>query len=308
MKLKEFYKDYMAYFISPDSFKTILIKVISQIYADFYEDYTYLSFLFGGLSNRDLKLVEYKFFTMLFKDRVVSDDVIEEKEGYPKYFLVDAAISSLLIQNMDKYEHLYQITKVKYDPIANYDRKEHTQTTYSDEHTTYVKGTDTVTDVYGHTTDTEVNGERDSSTTFGSSSIDSMRDSTTGRSVDNIRAFDSDVSIEIANNTYTMSGTDVDGKLKDTTTQSEHTDTEHSNEFTNTKTSAEHTDTHTNSGHTDEQTSDTHSTTVESVVSGNVGVTQTVAMLESEKAFWSMYSFLEILYTDIINEICEIVY
>lgn len=308
MKLKEFYNDYMLIRGGSDPFPCILKKVVSPLYTEYATNYEYIDFLFRKIKSDNLKVVENKYFNLLYRDRHVTDDLLEDIEYQPKYILIDDTIRSLLIQNMSRYEHLYNIELVKYDPIANYDRKEFTETTYSREHSTMVRGTDTTTDVYGNTTDTEVNGERDNTTTYGESSIDSLRDSTIGRSVDNIRAFDSDVSIEVADNVYSMSGSGDGGKMNDVTTQAEHTDTEHSDEYTNTKTSAEHTDTHTNSGHTDEQTSDTHSTTVESVVSGNVGVTQTVAMLEAEKTFWSDFSFLDIIYKDIINEICDMVY
>ena len=214
----------------------------------------------------------------------------------------------------------------EYNPIENYDRNEHSETTHTGTDTDkYGAQTNTVgqqTNTYGERSDTkgeqvDTIGEADVTygrveTTYGGKHItDGARTDTNQHDVS---AFNQNTYSPESKDTHIIGAQEhteslrIDSVDEHTDVNGEHTNT--SGERVDTKgqqidTISSRSDTV--GQKTDEHEKDTKDET-ESRIHGNVGVTTNQQMIESELSLRQRFKFLDILLTDISHELCLRVY
>ena len=210
-------------------------------------------------------------------------------------------IFAMLVSNRNKYEKLYALTKMEYNPIENYNMVEKGIDKNGG------RDTDTITD--GSKTTTTEYGEHTEDTTVGTSSVTTQFGTFTssdnaGARTDEVTAQVSgynDPSLVDATKNFNKTGSQVTSR-----TENEHTDVVADTGRKDVNVSKAHTDTvtetRTPTTHVMEKgTQLDHSLTR----SGNVGVTTTQQMLEQEVKFWDSFSFYKIIFDDIIKTLCN---
>ena len=173
-------------------------------------------------------------------------------------------ILSLLYVKREGYQRMFALNGIEYNPLENYDKNEEIMSTNG--------GSDTLTITKGEKTTLDERGQRTDSTSYGAQN---------GESVGSTKGFNSDTFVE----------TD-----KSVTNTSAYSDTTQMGMQTNTLTELENEDTHnTEYGKTTNIVNHTH---------GNIGVTTTQQMMQSEIDLWSAFAFYKIIFTDIVKELC----
>lgn len=240
-----------------------------------------------------------------------------------------------------RLDNLYESTQFEYNPIENYDRTEvttnngtniqgerTTSTQYGQIQDTMVNGARSESTQYGATSEstqygeektTNVNGARSETTGIGAQSNSIQYGATTDTSSNTDTAFNSSADYNKGTNksvTGTIQHTDTTNngarsdsfsttQYTDTSTQQQHTvtsnGTQHTDNFstqsvTDTSTRGQHTDTSTTNGVTD-----TTAETINSRVHGNIGVTTTQQMIESQRKVVE-FEFYKIV-VDLLNQL-----
>lgn len=220
------------------------------------------------------------------------DDVLDE-------FKQD--VFALLVKNRVAYQHLFDLTGLEYDPIANYDRHSKVTTVHD--------GTEDTTANNGDHSETHNIGSQQSSTDYG------KQDTT--KSYGDVSTQDTigEVTVTTDNKVsgYNEPGmTDATKTIQDTAASTNgHTEQAR----TDTESTAEHTDTVNNGAREDTvkstQTKDASSKTkskstdtVTDETKGNIGVTTTQQMMQQEVKFWTSYNFYDKIFKDILKTLC----
>lgn len=173
-------------------------------------------------------------------------------------------VAGLLKKNEENYTRLFNLLSIEYEPLENYNK------------------TSTITDTEsGENTDTTTNGERVTTDVLGEAVATDVNGSQTTTDTDGIVGF----------NSAEFSDSDQSVSVDDTYTDT-HTDAEH----TNTRTEAEVEDTKTTAfGHVNTRQENTY---------GNIGVTTSQQMAQSEIDLWNKFKFYDVIFNDIITELC----
>ena len=241
-------------------------------------------------------------------------------------------VTNLINVGKYKYSKLYETTLLNYNPIENYSMTEEgTDTTsasgtktddlggYSDT----TSGTDTTTVTDSKTE--KIGAYEDTSNSVSSDEIDKLTTNTTSATTNagsetherKVAPFDSDAYAEQELNTDTFK--DRRNVTDTETIVSPHTDTTTKRETvaggarensytTNTTDSLQHGMTHNISSHSNLYTDESKGTTTHKFTrSGNIGVTTSQQMLESERDI-AMFNFIGIVAHDIIKSICICIY
>ena len=241
-------------------------------------------------------------------------------------------VTNLINVSKYKYSKLYETTLLEYNPIENYSMTEEgTDTTsasgtktddlggYSDT----TSGTDTTTVTDSKTE--KIGAYEDTSNSISSDEIDKLTTNTTSATANTgsethekkVAPFDSDTYSEQELNTDTFK--DRRNTTNEETIVSPHTDTSNTrnttkggareNSYTtNTTDSLQHGMTHNISSHSNLYTDESKGMTTHKFTrSGNIGVTTSQQMLESERDI-AMFNFIGIVAHDIIKSICICIY
>ena len=206
-----------------------------------------------------------------------------------------------LVSNMyrvKKYQYtkLWGTTKLEYNPIENYSMSESGNDTTSIS-TTNVKGQQTDTAVLSN--NTTLGGQ---TTTHGSTTTNNTSELSKSGAEDNThKSVPYDTDTEVLTNKDTLTFTDRKDKQTNVTTTDEYTDT-----IGNRTDTAEQNGTSVSGDRTDTSNSST-STTHTFTRSGNIGVTTSQQMLQSERDI-AMFNFMAIVAHDIIKLITICIY
>lgn len=173
-------------------------------------------------------------------------------------------VAGLLKKNEENYTRLYNLMSIDYEPLNNYDM------------------TSVVTDQQsGEDTETTVNGERVTTDVLGEAVSTDENGEQTSTDTDGLAGFNS---TDFSDSEQSVS---VDNTYTDTHTDEEHTNKRTEDEATDTKT-----------------TEYGHLLTHNERKYGNLGVTTSQQMAESEKNLWTSFKFFDIIVNDIIKELC----
>lgn len=219
--------------------------------------------------------IEQGFFAPIWNldDEETEDDVFEQ-------FRED--VFDFIFMHKKNYEHLYAVLTAEYEPLNNYDKTE--DWTLDD------SGNDVVTKNIGARVHTEDIDEKNESTTYGQKLDTNVTGSQTNNTNNTVSAFNSS-SMQPSNATAT-----TEGAKTDTFTESEHVDRIKSEGHIDQFRDAETTDSDTTT-YGKKQTY--HNRTV-----GNIGVTTSMQLLESESSMWQSFKFYDILFNDIVKNLC----
>lgn len=250
-----------------------------------------------------------------------ADEIMEDyKDGTYTAQAVADVIKKFHVQ---KWKHWLEMWKAEYNPIWNVDGTEtHTIVTQYGKVTTQEKGTQVETE-YNSELETAYNSS--SKTTYNSNDTveqltDGKYDTTHGHVVeitepqtDNaVAAFDSVTPVPhsetiLTQHSDTNSGTDriaiSDGKKK--TDRGGYDEISRDGKDTNSHTGK---DTIKNTGSDTDRNSGTDTVTDTLVRGGNIGTTMTQQLLTAEQSFWSQYSFFDMWFSDIAEELTLSIY
>lgn len=222
--------------------------------------------------------------------------VRNHKSWYPTYNLQDEDteadvleawkdnIDDFLITNKETYTRMWNLFITEYNPLENYDRHEH----ITDQHS----GMDQNTDDIASRVNTSNYGKISGTNTYGEVN-----------NKDNIGTQNGDITNKKAGfNSTTFVDTDaqhnVSGAREDLHHEDSKIDKNEVDARTDKNTTDAYTDIHeTNYGHKIEHTNETH---------GNIGVTTSQQMAQSEVDFWSAYNFYKVILNDIIRSLCNL--
>lgn len=211
-------------------------------------------------------------------------------------------VFALLVKNMAQYKRLYDLTKVEYKPLDNYNMTEESTLTRNGEDTT--KKND------GSTKDTYDYGKRVNATQYGEAVVDNKYGEVNSR--------DDNGQVDVLTNNR-VSGYN-DSSMNDATEQQQVTkpvQNQHiENERTDTQTSKEHNDSVTSEAYQDsvshtQETDGTETVTYGSGEKtqlnryGNIGVTTSQQMAEQEIELWKEFNFYQMIFDDIIKNLCN---
>lgn len=211
-------------------------------------------------------------------------------------------VFALLVKNMKPYTQFYELTKLEYNPIENYNRKQtNTVETVSNDKMTRNDGDHSETRNYGQQSSTTEYGEQVNTSEVGEvSNTDVVGDVTTTHN-------------EKVSGYNDSSMVDASTTSDDTTSQ---TNTHKENPRTDTQTAGARTDSSTNNAYSDDvtysQTKDatenhdgTSTVTTTDETAGNIGVTTTQQMAEQEVKFWNNFNFYQQIFDDILKNLCN---
>lgn len=202
------------------------------------------------------------------------EDVFEQWQKDVYYFLY---------KNKENYQRLYDLLSVDYDPLTNYDK--HTYITENDD------GEDKVTDVIGARHSEDDYAQKQLTDNYGAVSETDVNGQKITTSEGSVAGFNSaQYSDSDKNETTDGSQTNTHTELAkiDTHTEGSHKDQHDTNSAT---------DTHTTE-FGKEHYYDEHTT-------GNIGVTTSQQMAQSEIDLWNSFRFYDILIGDIIKHLCH---
>ena len=224
-----------------------------------------------------------------------------------------------LYKNKENYQRLYDLMSIEYEPLTNYDKHSYiTEIDDGQDQTTDALGarhseddyaSKQNTDAYGAISTSDSFGARSDSTVYGAVSETDTHGAKTTTSTDKIAGFNSA--------TYVNSGQgDIqEGQQQDTHTELSKTDTNNVGAQSNSHTEQAKTDTHTEGAHIDKHderaVTDTHTTaygkehSYDEHTTGNIGVTTSQQMAQSEIDLWNSFKFYDILIGDIIKNLCH---
>ena len=195
-------------------------------------------------------------------------DTYPEKEEVDTEVIedIDTSIRALILKNKEKYEHLFELMLIEYDPISNYDRVESS---------THTEGSRQDSQSLGSHTDTENLGASSGTTT------------------------------NSAQHSYTEDK--VVGDNATTPQIRERTDA-NSDQYTNSFNNNAVVNTTQYGAQSNSSTKGQQVNTIESHISGNVGVTTSQEMALSEANLWDNLNYLDELFKDIIEVISIPIY
>lgn len=250
-----------------------------------------------------------------------ADEIMEDyREGTYTAQMIADVIKNFHIQ---KWKHWLEMWKAEYNPIWNVDGTEtKTIVTQYGKVTTMAKNT---TDTTTYNSELEMEYDSTNKTTYNSNETaeqltDGKYNTTHGHIItqtepqtDNaVAAFDSVTPVPhsetiLTQHSDTNSGTDQiaisDGKKK--TDRGGYDELARDGKDTNTHSG---TDSLARTGSDTDTLSGTDSTTETTTRGGNIGVTMTQQLLTAEQSFWSQYSFFDMWFSDIAEELTLSIY
>lgn len=209
-------------------------------------------------------------------------------------------VFALLYKKKENYQRLWDLMGIEYDPIENYsmveegndsgDGRDVTVETLGEKVHIEAKGQDTITDTYGAENESLQHGAQSTSQTLGAK----HQEGTQQRAAFNTSSY--------SNNTK--------GIVDDNAV----TNGESSQAYTDSRTTQQKIDTHVTGARTDTFTDEEveNSTQVNygKILNhyltrrGNIGVTTSQQMAESEVNLWRSFNFYDIIFDDIVKELC----
>lgn len=239
------------------------------------------------------------------KDNLVSDIMRNSGDLYPYHQVPEYLkrnITFWFARRLFDFSRMYEALRVQYSPIENYDRKEDIKREYKD------SGTDTETLTLGSSTTSKHTGTDEETTTLGSSTTSKH----TGTDTDSMQGGGS---TEKGVSAYNEDG--YTNREKDTETQNSTNTKQYDSTVTNTesgtdtqKQTFDSTVTNTGSGSdmtkTDygKQRTETENTRVH----GNIGVTTSQRMIESEMSLRAKYDIYKIISREFEREFLVQIY
>lgn len=239
-------------------------------------------------------------------------------------------VNSIVFSHLNDWAKMYSASLKDYEPLWNVDGT--VITTYGETENTKVMGATQATDQFGNTSETtqygqkqrtDVMGAKSESDTFGatqttdnfggtSETLGSHTDTTSHYARTNPSATE-----VIPTRDVTEYGQQVNSNTAHTDTHSEightdqhteatYTDTHTDAQSSDTKTATSHTDTHSSIAHTDTDSNAEHVDTERRT--GNIGVTKSTELIESEYKLRLNYNFFELIFKYIIKEMGVIYY
>lgn len=221
-------------------------------------------------------------------------------------------VNSIVFSHLNDWAKMYSASIKDYEPLWNVDGT--VVTTYGETENTKVMGATQATDVFGNTSETtqygqkqrtDVMGATQTTDVFGNTSetLGSHTDTTTQHA----RSYSSATTVE-PESEDTVYGSQTNTSVAHTDTHSDiaHTDTHTDAQSSDTKTATSHTDTHSEIAHTDVDTGAEHVDTERRT--GNIGVTKSTELIESEYKLRLTYNFFELIFKYMIKEMGVIYY
>lgn len=222
---------------------------------------------------------------------------------------LDITVTGIMERNRYKFDNLYRTIIQEYNPIENYDRIEDTTVDIDGTNTDNTKA-DSTTVRTGSEIDTKSGGFSNSKTgtmaeTTAFSGSEKHEQTGTITSTNQTRAFNSGLTDVSKNTSTTPTGTDdtltfADRKNVAETTFNGYKDTTEYNALKNQHSYNSVTDTTADTSTVSGVRKDKHVTT--SRIHGNIGVTTSAQMLESERKL-SDFDFLDIVYRTVLDEL-----
>lgn len=250
---------------------------------------------------------------MTIEDDFATRELLEDNTTVDSELIADVTgrNTRLLVRNKQKYDHLYKLFSLDYNPIWNVDGTERTERTIENENTKSGTGTSTLT----HNTnvnvdstdrltyDTELTNTYDSSinTTDDSTTTNNLNESTTDNksrtTADEDVFYNTDKSVTSKDDTGTVGvERDIDESHTGHDTE-EKTGTETRKIDGDTKT----TGTETTVSSDGESNSGTMTESVTHVRQGNIGITMTQDMARKEIDYSNYIKFIDIVALDVVR-------
>lgn len=212
-------------------------------------------------------------------------------------------ILAMLISDMKKYSQFYELTKLEYNPIENYNMVEGgTDTTNAKHSEQSDSGTSLMTNNYGTQTNTSDFGAVENTVSIGGTKttedIGGRTDTTTGK----VSGYN-DTTLVDANASESSSGSQ-----KNVSTEDPRTDSNNTKAHTDTVTTSAREDTVMHEQINPSTSSGTNDVAVDHHLTrtGNIGVTTTQQMMDQEVKFWDAFSFYKVIFDDIIKSMCNL--
>ena len=203
-----------------------------------------------------------------------AEDVFEQWQKDVYYFLY---------KNKENYQRLYDLLSIDYEPLQNYDKHSFIEKRED--------GQNVLTDSIGARHSENDFASRQDSDVYGAISESDVHGAKNETSENEVAGFNS--------STYNDSD-------KTTNTEQSYTDTHTEQSKTDTHTLGAHIDKHDDRAATDSHTTDFgHEDYVDEHTYGNVGVTTSQQMAQSEIDLWNSFRFYDILIGDIIKHLCH---
>ena len=256
-------------------------KTIKQLYNENYSAVSPTGFLFpaSGIvyptieGNTSNFLTDYnankeefdRYFVKCYGERVY-DSLEEESPDILAEWKID--VKAILRVYLESWARLYYALSLQYNPLYNVDGT--TRTTYSNQTNSDVMGARSESDIYGARDKSDIMGARSESDSYGA------KETTNGTRSDNTTSY----SVSFDSATEKETGKSVDSIGQQTVTEGQHSDSHTATTYTDRHTEATVTDSHTANTYTDTHNIGTHTETTERF--GNIGVTKSSELLESE--------------------------
>ena len=234
----------------------------------------------------------------------------DSDEAVLSQFQEDASI--VLFKNKKNLERLYELTLIDYKPLENYDRYEDRTNSFFGGHTTERQGTVSETMSGGHTnerlgsvSETMSGGhttERQGSVSETTTPFSSIENETKVYAFDSITASPSELKTETTNGTMKVE-TERNGDKDVTTFNDEKKITSRDGDKDVTTFNDEKKVT-SREGDKDVFQYNDEKSKEETRVHGNVGVTTSQQMAQSEIDLWSSFKFFDIIVNIIVKELC----
>lgn len=239
-------------------------------------------------------------------------------------------VNSIVFSHLNDWAKMYSASLKDYEPLWNVDGT--VVTTYGETENTKVMGATQATDVFGNTSETtqygqkqrtDVMGGRSESDSYGATQVTDNFGGTsetlgshTDTTTEHARSYSSGTTVEPkgedtvygqqVNSTTTHSDTHSEIAHTDQHTATTYTDTHTDAQSSDTRSATAHTDTHSEIAHTDTDSNAEHVDTERRT--GNIGVTKSTELIESEYKLRLTYNFFELIFKYMIKEMGVIYY
>ncbi len=241
-----------------------------------------------------------------------------DKNGVYNAFRED--VTDLIEKNSNEYQRLWDaLVEASYDPIENYDKYDEIISNFGATRRTDNIGAGRRATAYGAQSRTNQYGAQSSSTNFGavsttltkgsqidSESIGQRQDSSThymqGFNSTNPNETNSD-----AASTGAQLNSKTSGARSDSESTAAHSDSQSIGQHSDTISEQAHTDTLTEDARVNTSAEDARQDKVEQHTHGNIGVTSAMDLINQEVALRIGTRFYDIIFNDIIKELCQLV-
>lgn len=251
-----------------------------------------------------------RYVVKLFGERAIEVDDTEPLSDTVINWTYD--VDGIVFSHLVDWAKMYSASIKDYEPLWNVDGT--VTTTYGATRDTDSFGNKREQNAYGATSNSMQYGATSESTQYGATSETTQygaRSETTGARSDEHNDYKTSYpdSTEVKTDRSTDSiGTQTNTKatVSDTVSGTTHTDTHTGTTHTDTATGTAHTDTFTEDAHSDTHTSDQHIDTERRT--GNIGVTKSTELIESEYRLRDRWNFYKLIFGYIVREMGCIYY